>query len=113
MSVHEETLDGMTGARWRVLDYLADQDDPVRQITIIEKLGSDRSTMSAMLEAMRRDNLVLLERDPADGRARLATISAPGRELHAKISRRMAKMDAKVEESHRGLRGAIERFLGV
>jgi DNA-binding MarR family transcriptional regulator len=41
----------------------------------------DRTTLTAVLKALRRRGLVKVTSDPADGRARLMTLTAKGRRL--------------------------------
>src|ERR1700685_374389 len=47
-------------------------------------LGMDRTTLTAVLKALRRRGLVKVSADPADGRARLMTLTAKGRKLLAR-----------------------------
>jgi DNA-binding MarR family transcriptional regulator len=47
-------------------------------------LGMDRTTLTAVLKALRRRGLVNVTADHADGRARLMTLTAKGRKLLAR-----------------------------
>jgi len=47
-------------------------------------LGMDRTTLTAVLKALRRRGLVKVTADPADGRARLMTLTVKGRRLLAR-----------------------------
>jgi DNA-binding MarR family transcriptional regulator len=47
-------------------------------------LGMDRTTLTAVLKALRRRGLVKVTADHADGRARLMTLTAKGRKLLAR-----------------------------
>jgi DNA-binding MarR family transcriptional regulator len=57
---------------------------PPGMAAVASLLGMDRTTLTAVLKALRRRGLVKVSADPADGRARLMTLTAKGRKLLAR-----------------------------
>ena len=58
--------------------------EPPGMAAVASLLGMDRTTLTAVLKALRRRGLVKVTADPADGRARLMTLTAKGRRLLAR-----------------------------
>jgi DNA-binding MarR family transcriptional regulator len=58
--------------------------EPPGMAAVASLLGMDRTTLTAVLKALQRRGLVKVTADPADGRARLMTLTAKGRRLLAR-----------------------------
>jgi DNA-binding MarR family transcriptional regulator len=85
LALHRETnaclaADGVTADQFVLLSALADADG-VTQQELVRRTSSDPNTVRAMLVLLEGRGLVARERHPADGRARLVTLTADGRRL--------------------------------
>src|SRR5271166_4494811 len=78
------TKDGVTADQFVLLAVLAEA-DAVSQQELVRRVGSDPSTMRAMLLLLEGRGLVARERHPADGRARGVTLTRKGRKAFEKL----------------------------
>jgi DNA-binding MarR family transcriptional regulator len=89
LALHRQTnecfvRDGVTADQFVLLAALAEA-DAVTQQQLVRRVGSDPSTVRAMLLLLEGRGLVVRERHPADGRARCVTMTARGRQLFSKL----------------------------
>ena len=85
LALHRQTndcfaKDGMTADQFVLLSALADA-DAVTQQELDRRVGSDPSTVRAMLVLLEGRGLVARARHPADGRARCVTLTGKGRQV--------------------------------
>ena len=78
------TSDGVTADQFVLLVALAEADAATQQ-ELVRRVGSDPSTMRAMLLLLEGRGLVTRERHPADGRARCVTLTEKGRQVFKKL----------------------------
>jgi len=71
---------GLTNGQFSLLMSL-NRPEPPGMAAVASLLGMDRTTLTAVLKALRRRGLVKVTADPADGRARLMSLTAKGRRL--------------------------------
>jgi DNA-binding MarR family transcriptional regulator len=69
---------------WRVLVLLA-IDTSISANRVVKVIGMDKASVSRVFKTMQQRGLITIGLDPQDGRMRVATITAEGRELHDKI----------------------------
>lgn len=69
---------------WRILVLLAIEQSLAAQ-SISRTIGMDKSSVSRVFKSMQTKGLIAIDLDPADGRLRVATITAKGRALHDRI----------------------------
>jgi DNA-binding MarR family transcriptional regulator len=74
---------GLTNGQFSLMMSL-NRPEPPGMAAVASLLGMDRTTVTAVLEALQRRGLVKVTADPADGRARLMTLTAKGRRLLAR-----------------------------
>jgi DNA-binding MarR family transcriptional regulator len=74
---------GLTNGQFSLLMSL-NRPEPPGMAAVAFLLGMDRTTLTAVLKALRRRGLVKVSADPADGRARLMTLTVKGRRLLAR-----------------------------
>jgi DNA-binding MarR family transcriptional regulator len=89
LALHRQTndcfaKDGVTADQFVLLAALAEA-DAVTQQDLVRRIGSDPSTVRAMLLLLEGRGLVGRERHPADGRARCVTLTAKGRQVFSKL----------------------------
>jgi MarR family transcriptional regulator, lower aerobic nicotinate degradation pathway regulator len=89
LALHRQTnacfaQDGMTADQFVLLASLAEGDAGTQQ-ELVRRVGSDPSTVRAMLLLLVRRGLVARERHPADGRARCVTLTEKGRQVFKKL----------------------------
>ena len=82
LALHRQTnacfaADRVTADQFVLLAALADE-DAVTQQELVRRVGSDPSTVRAMLLLLEHRGLVAREHHPADGRARCVTLTAKG-----------------------------------
>lgn len=78
--------EGLTDGRdWLVLTALG---DGVRrtQLELARMLGIDKTTLTAVLDRLERDGLLIRRADPADRRARIPTSTEAGRRAWAAVA---------------------------
>jgi DNA-binding MarR family transcriptional regulator len=68
---------GLSLARSKVLGVLA-QNGSLRQAALAQKLGMAQRSVTQAVESLARDGLVGRTADPADGRAKLVSLTAQG-----------------------------------
>jgi DNA-binding MarR family transcriptional regulator len=74
---------GLTNGQFSLMMSL-NRPEPPGMSAVASLLGMDRTTLTAVLKALQRRGLVKVTADPADGRARLMTLTAKGRRLLAR-----------------------------
>jgi DNA-binding MarR family transcriptional regulator len=74
---------GLTNGQFSLMMSL-NRPEPPGMAAVASLLGMDRTTLTAVLKALQRRGLVKVAADPADGRARLMTLTAKGRRLLAR-----------------------------
>ena len=74
---------GLTNGQFSLMMSLNRSERP-GMAAVASLLGMDRTTLTAVLKALRRRGLVKVTADPADGRGRLMTLTAKGRRLLAR-----------------------------
>ena len=89
LALHRQTNDcfaknGVTADQFVMLSALADADS-VTQQELVRRVGSDPSTVRAILVLLEGRGLVARERHPADGRARCVTLTPKGRRVFRKL----------------------------
>ncbi len=85
LALHRQTnacfaKDGVTADQFVLLAALAEA-DAVTQQELVRRVGSDPSTVRAMLLLLEGRGLVARARHPADGRARCVTLTGKGRQV--------------------------------
>ncbi len=71
---------GLTNGQFSLMMSL-NRPEPAGMAAVASLLGMDRTTLTAVLKALRRRGLVKVTADPADGRARLMALTVKGRRL--------------------------------
>jgi DNA-binding MarR family transcriptional regulator len=89
LTLHRQTNDcfaknGVTADQFVLLSALSEA-DAVTQQELVRRVGSDPSTMRAMLVLLEGRGLVVRESHPADGRARCVTLTVKGRRVFKKL----------------------------
>jgi DNA-binding MarR family transcriptional regulator len=74
---------GLTNGQFSLMMSL-NRLEPPGMAAVASLLGMDRTTVTAVLKALQRRGLVKVTAHPADGRARLMTLTAKGRRLLAR-----------------------------
>jgi DNA-binding MarR family transcriptional regulator len=74
---------GLTNGQFSLMMSL-NRPEPPGMAALASLLGMDRTTVTAVLKALQRRGLVKVTAHPADGRARLMTLTAKGRRLLAR-----------------------------
>ena len=74
---------GLTNGQFSLMMSM-NRPEPPGMAAVASLLGMDRTTLTAVLKALQRRGLVKVTADPADGRARLMTLTAKGRRLLAR-----------------------------
>ena len=87
--------DGVTADQFVLLAALADG-DAVTQQELVRRVGSDPSTVRAMLVLLGGRGLVARRRHPADGRARCVTLTERGRQVFKKLWTRSEPVRARL-----------------
>jgi DNA-binding MarR family transcriptional regulator len=89
LALHRQTndcfaKDGVTADQFALLSALADA-DAVTQQELVRRIGSDPSTVRAMLLLLEGRGLIARERHPTDSRARCVTLTDFGRQVFKKL----------------------------
>jgi DNA-binding MarR family transcriptional regulator len=71
------TAGGLSLARTKVLQVL-ERNTAIRQTSLAQELGFAQRSITQAVEGLERDGLVEREVDPADGRAKLVTLTVRG-----------------------------------
>jgi DNA-binding MarR family transcriptional regulator len=87
--------DGVTADQFVLLAVLAEA-DAVTQQELVRRVGSDPSTMRAMLLLLEGRGLVAREPHPADGRARCVTLTGKGRQIFEKLWKKSEPLRARL-----------------
>ncbi|MBE1471833.1 MarR family winged helix-turn-helix transcriptional regulator [Kibdelosporangium phytohabitans] len=69
---------------------------PYSQLALGHALGVDKTTMTALLDKLERQGLVVRTPDPNDRRARIPVPTEAGRELQAKLYHQLAAVEDRV-----------------
>jgi len=79
---------GLTSAQFNILNLLAFHDGRMEQLALVELLLVGKSSISVVLNRMVRDGLIKREEHPKDRRQVVLSLTAKGRALWRKISKR-------------------------
>jgi DNA-binding MarR family transcriptional regulator len=88
--------DGVTADQFVLLAVLAEEDG-ITQQTLVRRTWSDPNTIGAMLVLMERRGLVVRERHPTDGRARIVVLTRKGRRTYERLRARSEGVRQKLE----------------
>ncbi|MBP2319950.1 DNA-binding MarR family transcriptional regulator [Kibdelosporangium banguiense] len=69
---------------------------PYSQLALGHALGVDKTTMTALLDKLERQGLVVRTPDPTDRRARIPVPTEAGRELQAKLYRQLKSVEERM-----------------
>jgi DNA-binding MarR family transcriptional regulator len=83
---------GLAPRQFRVLGLLHDH-GAVSQRDLGATMATDPSVLVTLLNPMEDDGLISRDRDPADRRRHLVTLTPRGRQLHAEASRAQHEVD--------------------
>lgn len=75
---------GITYEQFKVLNALC-EDDNVPQVTLADRLNTDKTSLARMLRRMERAGLIFRTADDADARVNRVCLTARGRELQTKV----------------------------
>lgn len=105
LALHRETnaclmTDGVTADQFVLLSALADADG-VTQQDLVRRTSSDPNTVRAMLLLLEGRGLIAREPHPADGRARLVTLTADGRRLFRRLWAKSDPLRARLRTTFR------------
>jgi DNA-binding MarR family transcriptional regulator len=105
LALHRQTnacfaKDGVTADQFVLLAVLAEADAVIQQ-ELVRRVGSDPSTMRAMLLLLESRGLVAREPHPADGRARCVTLTGKGREVFEKLLKKSEPLRAQLMAAFR------------
>jgi DNA-binding MarR family transcriptional regulator len=100
LALHRQTdaclaNDGVTADQFELLSALADQ-DAVTQQELVRRVGSDPSTMRAMLLLLEGGGLVAREPHPMDRRARCVRLTPKGRKLFSTLGTKSEPLRARL-----------------
>ena len=100
LALHRQTndcfaKDGVTADQFVLLAVLAEA-DAVTQQELVRRVGSDPSTMRAMLLLLEGRGLVAREPHSADGRARCVTLTGKGRQIFVKLLKKGEPLRARL-----------------
>jgi MarR family transcriptional regulator, organic hydroperoxide resistance regulator len=73
-----------------------EQAKPYSQLALGHALGVDKTTMTALLDKLERQGLVVRTPDPTDRRARIPVPTDAGRELQAKLYRQLRSVEERM-----------------
>jgi MarR family transcriptional regulator, organic hydroperoxide resistance regulator len=73
-----------------------EQAKPYSQLALGHALGVDKTTMTALLDKLERQGLVVRTPDPNDRRARIPVPTEAGRELQAKLYRQLKAVEERM-----------------
>jgi DNA-binding MarR family transcriptional regulator len=94
---NQATAHGITIRAHIVLTALVQADGtPLSQLGLGQRLGVDKTTMTALLDKLERKNLVIRAADPNDRRARIPQITSAGRKLQAVLARELDTVEDQV-----------------
>lgn len=85
-----------------------DEHGPLQQRDLLEHVSIEQPTMTALLNRMERDRLLVRRHDPADARARLVALTPRGSAVLTKAKEAMPNV---VEEAMLGVSGEDQKKL--
>lgn len=109
---------GINTSQWVILGWLYDNPNGLRVTALGEILEVETPLITALLQPLQAEELVVLNTDPADGRAKLATLTTEGKQLVPKLEKELTAHLQHFETSI-GSRAmadyfaALERFIDV
>jgi DNA-binding MarR family transcriptional regulator len=122
LALHRQTnacfaKDGVTADQFVLLAVLTEA-DAVTQQELVRRVGSDPSTMRAMLLLLEGCGLVTREEHPTDGRARCVTLTVKGRRIFKKLLVKSEPLRARLLAAFRpdevtALLNLLHRFADV
>jgi DNA-binding MarR family transcriptional regulator len=75
------------------LVQLPPNEKPVTQLALSVALGLDKTTMTAVLDKLEAQGLLIRTPDPHDRRARIPVVTAAGRELQGKLYHQLLQVE--------------------
>jgi len=84
---------GITSAQFTVLAFLWEQDG-LSQMQLCNIIAMDRTTLSGVIDRLKKQELVVRQDDPADRRSYLIYLTPKGKSLQALLSQDMDKANA-------------------
>jgi DNA-binding MarR family transcriptional regulator len=105
LALHRQTnacfaKDGMTADQFVLLAALVEA-DAVMQQELVRRIGSDPSTVRAMLLLLEDRGIVVRERHPADGRARRVMLTEKGRQDFGELLTKSEALRARLLSAFR------------
>ena len=101
-SMHRQTnahlaSQGATAEQFVLLSLLVERDETTQQ-DLCRRACSDPNTIRAMLVLLEKRGLVARRAHPTDGRARCVTLTAKGRQAHAKWQARIKPLQGRLQD---------------
>jgi DNA-binding MarR family transcriptional regulator len=78
----------VTGVQWGVLAAFGQDAEPTTVAATARRMGLARQSVQRVADVLAEQDLINYLPNPADKRAKLIELSAPGKSLHAKLQRR-------------------------
>ncbi|WP_129667832.1 MarR family winged helix-turn-helix transcriptional regulator [Phytoactinopolyspora endophytica] len=113
-AVELPVLDAHGVSMWGYVVLTALRESPVRtQAALAEAIGADKTRIIGTLDELQEAGLIVRERDPADRRARLLSITEEGREVHSSTQADIQEKENRLlamlpPDDRRGFLNAIE-----
>jgi MarR family transcriptional regulator for hemolysin len=98
-------------SQWVILGWLHEHPAGQRITALADILGVETPLITALMQPMQQSDLVALKTDTSDRRAKLATLTAKGVGLVAKLEPALARQLAKFEKSLSS--GELENYFHV
>ncbi|TCO45835.1 MarR family winged helix-turn-helix transcriptional regulator [Actinocrispum wychmicini] len=92
------------------------RDQHLTQLALSTRIGLDKTTMTAVLDKLEAQGLLVRTPDPNDRRARIPVVTEQGRELQAKLYRSLQDVEDRVfgdltEDEREHLRVLLRRII--
>lgn len=113
----EAAKHGLTIRGQIVLTAIVQQkDEQHSQLALSTRIGLDKTTMTAVLDKLEAQGLLIRTPDPNDRRARIPVITDQGRELQAKVYRALQDVEERLlsalsEDERDQLRALLRRII--
>lgn len=109
---------GINTSQWVIMGWLYDNPGGLRVTALGEILEVETPLITALLQPLQGEELVELNTDPTDGRAKLATLTTGGKQLVPKLETQLTAhlqhFEASIGTQAMGdYFAALERFIDV
>ncbi|MBJ6749784.1 MarR family winged helix-turn-helix transcriptional regulator [Geomonas anaerohicana] len=84
---------GLTDAAWRPLLHLHHMGDGIRQKDLAASLGIEGPSLTRILDQLIAKGLIERNEDASDRRAKLLTLTPPGREMVSRITKEVTALE--------------------